>query len=157
MLSTTSTIPDIRSSPDEWFKHFDQSNGNDNDNKLSKSDMLQALVETINAVTGTIPEIEQLMESFDTMWNISKSSNNNDSTNEEKNDDTEIITLGAFKKEGGLWELIVASGLLPPISPIVATSSSSGSYNDNMQAGGSGVGSGYNYDYEPPRSMRVVW
>ena len=145
MTESSSTIPDIRSSPDEWYKYFDHVNTN----KLSKNDMVQALVDTINALTGSLPDIEQLMESFETMWSISSETTSDGSIAVE-------MSLEQFKKEGGMWELIVASGLLPAITPIPVSSTSSSSYNNNMNVG-SGVGSGYNYDYEAPRSMRVVW
>ena len=111
--------------------------------------MLQAFVDTIHSLTGALPDIEQLIESFDTMWSIGC-----DNANEGEDGD---MDLAHFKKEGGMWELLVGSGLLPAISPAAtAAVASSSSYGDNMLSG-SGVGSGFNYDYETPRSIRVIW
>ena len=139
-MAEGSPIPDIRSSPGDWYKYFDIQNAN----SLRKGDVLQALVDTINATTGSLPDIELLMESVETMWSACGLSEDEDGT----------VSLDQFKTEGGLGELIAASGLLPFISP--GAGAGSGSYNDNMSAG-SGVGSGYNYDYDPPRGMRVIW
>lgn len=56
MSSEDGPIPDIRNDPKAWFNFFDKTNKG----TLEKSEVLQALIDTLNATTGNIPDIGNL-------------------------------------------------------------------------------------------------
>ena len=56
MSSEDGPIPDIRNDPKAWFNFFDKTNRG----TLEKSEVLQALIDTLNATTGNIPDIGNL-------------------------------------------------------------------------------------------------
>jgi hypothetical protein len=92
-------IPDIRKDPKAWFGYFNPNNKPG----LSKPEILQSVLDTLNATTGNIPDIENLIESIDNIWLLCNL------------DQNEEVTYEKFQMEGGLCESIVSS--LPPISP----------------------------------------
>ena len=101
-------IPDIRKDPKAWFGYFNPNNKPG----LSKPEILQSVLDTLNATTGNIPDIENLIESIDNIWLFCNL------------DQNEEVTYEKFQMEGGLCESIVSS--LPPISPeITATATAS--------------------------------
>ena len=96
-------IPSIRLNAKAWFKYFDHNE----DDLLSKAQILQAVIDTINSITGETPDIGVLMDSMDCLWAVSGV------------DDSEEINAELFAARDGLWEAIVSS--LIPLPPLQAS------------------------------------
>ena len=103
-------IPDIRRNKKEWFRYFDHNN----DSKLSKPEILQALIDTLMTIYDNnerecydenqqkeVPDIDALSDMLDVMWTMM----------DLKHDD--LIHFDQFIAPDGLADTIVGS--LPPL------------------------------------------
>jgi phage FluMu protein Com len=114
-------IPDIRTNVDAWFDFF---NRESEYKGMHKTEVLQAILETVNAMTGEIPDIDALMSTMDEIWTFSGLQ------------PEDRRSLEKFKCHGGLHEVICAH--LPQVSnptqPARACSSA-GSGNIRVRCG----------------------
>jgi len=65
-LSIQGPIPSFHKNAKVWFDYFDD----DKDGKLSKPQLIQALVDTYSTVTGNPPDIGRVMETVDDLFSI---------------------------------------------------------------------------------------
>lgn len=98
-------IPSFRMQAAAWFNYFDH----DSDEKLSKAEVLQGLIDTLSTNTSDMPDISSLMESVDILWSMLELG------------DSGPVTIAQFQAPGGLWESIMSSISIPaePRAPIL--------------------------------------
>ena len=59
-------IPPFHKNPRVWFDYFDD----DKDGRLTKPQLLQALVDTYNTMFGSPPDSGRVMDTVDSLWEI---------------------------------------------------------------------------------------
>ena len=64
--SVQGPIPSFHKNPRVWFDYFDD----DKDGRLTKPQLLQALVDTYNMIFGSPPDVGRFMDTVDSLWEI---------------------------------------------------------------------------------------